>query len=289
MKDLLQILRNGLIAVVVVMGGLFLLASLIAPPKIVALNVSNVRGADVRYTGMPLFPAADGANFLYMGQSKVFVTAPGHELTEIQFDSEAAVFRGNADVKKWLGFLFLVDVRLTPQDPNLKIVRYEGVLTAGGDASPQVLPLHPRLRGMHQPLDDLKRQYENRTGRPFSSIPYLQLQLEDDGSVFLDFSGADGGGLVHWPPAGWSAGNLLVRILYSMTSPPAEGYVTRLPVAARQADTPYEIGSTFFYCRFAGYYCAGRVTTFHNSRGYQQASVELWHNALQGDNRLRYE
>lgn len=289
MKALFEVLRNGLIAVLVVIACLFLFAVLIAPPKLVLLDVISRVDADVNYQGMPVLPSRNGATFLYFGQSRVFVSAPDHEPVEIHFNGQANVFRGNAETSRWLGFVFLVDVRLYEKDPNLRMQRYRGVVTAGGNRPVQILPLHPRYRGTHQPIDVVKRRYENTTGRSVDSLRHLRLQVDSSGEVYLDFSSADGIATEYLPPDDWPTGNVLMRILYSMTAAPNAGYQSRLLVHRDQYQTPYDMGTTFFYCRFAGYFCGGRVSTFRNSRGVQEASVEIWHNTVQGDARLRYD
>ena len=73
-----------------------------------------------------------------------------------------------------------------------------------------------------------------------------------------------------------------------MTEAPAAGYQPRLRISGRQQETAYGTGSVFFYCRFGNYYCAGHIVLPFERGGVTQAAIELWHNAVPGDVRLRY-
>jgi hypothetical protein len=298
MSGVLRLARNALIAIGIVAMAILLLFSLLAPPGLAVISVTDHNGNEIgglHFSNRNPFRVGHTFLIFFAGETSVTLIASGYETAEVEIGNSIEVFRGDVEGSSWTRFLHLISVELDVSDPNLKMLSYRGVLTYGGDESPEILAIHPKYRGTHMPLDWLRRQYVNQTGKEFNTLMYVSLLTETDearqiSAVQLDFSHARGGAVEYVPPGGWPAGNLVRRILHSMdSSAPESGYEPQLRLHQRQNTSPYETGATFFYCQIDGHYCAGTVHTFFDrGRNRQQASVEIWMNAQKGDLRLRY-
>ncbi len=218
----IQLVRNAAIAIAICLAALTILFFSFAPPRFIHMTLTDQKG---------------------------------YETAEVRMGKTAQVLRDDVQHSRRLGLIHHLRVGLEETDKNFRMVRYEGALTFGGERSPEVLTIHPNFRGTHMQLNWLRRQYENKTGKPFDTLNYIFLTAPKDGKekfsqVMLDFSLAGGGVLEYTPPTGWPHSDLLRRILYSMTLPPVGGYKKDLPLYLDQKSRPYGMETTFFTAKF---------------------------------------
>lgn len=300
-----RLLRNGVKAFLIVATALLLVFAVFAPPRLVYMSISDPRGNGVegahiltnRVLGIDRpITLFSRSVFVVMGSASVWVYGDGYEDAEMEIGWSVEVIRGRVKHVGLASILHTLHVELSPRDPKLVMTLYEGSLTSGeGDRPTEVLAIHPDFRGLHHPLNWLRRQYVNRTGRDASTLRYVSLAVERDPdgairSAVLDFSHADGGAVEYIPPVGWPSGDLYRRVLHSMDrDAPRSEYLTGLSVLRdTQAATPYAMGSIFFHCVIDGHYGAGAVRAFFDPSQDSQAFVEIWVNQQQGDPRVRY-
>ncbi len=299
-----QMVWNAAKALGIVACVLLVIAALLAPPRFVAMDISNAAGnspeglrVNAHHLGFGGNPMSIGDTYFFIvaGAADVYVSGERYETVELDVGRTLEVMRGRASHRQIGGFVYLIHVDLETKIPGLRMMRYTGFLTAGGKDAPEVLAIHPKYRGQHNPLDWLTRQYTNRTGKNPESLNYVTLEAESDdrgqiSTVSLDFSHANGGATEYLPPPGWPPANLHRRVLYSMDrNDPAVNYQSQLAIHQTQAESPYDMGDTFFYCVIDGHYCAGRASTFFDrGRDQQQASIEIWINEEKNNPVLRY-
>ncbi len=208
---------------------------------------------------------------------RIYFSKNGYHHEEIDFAFDPEVHDRAVEVT---GLRIQLDKVRNP----VSLRELSGSLTVGAGPA-GVLPVGPWTTSSGPPVEELKAMAKSEGKPEIFAYVSLVAELDSDGnavaipykppgaattflkarSVFLDFSGADGGAIPYegTETTPW-------RIFDKMREAPSSGYLRRLPL-----DPTWETG-LYFYCKLGDRYGKGRVSRPHVSRGPRGMEVEVY-------------